>query len=427
MKKSNAGDIADRKKKKKRRREVAAIAKICKAPKEAGAQQVVSSLNLVLNCTDSSSTITQKKPKRKRILKGLQQCGRTCELPSDEASSEKEKQSLLAWVEMCMEPWNDTSGRICNGDAFAAAHENGTCGHLPNACAFKVDHEGHICGRKSLSNGHNSLSNGHTERCSVKVRTSKHVNGASQERSVPIGQSSGVPNGEIAVASPHNNKRKREDDKVLQYVLKRSIVLHPSPSERSSNKSSTMKTVVIAWGRNIPVTLTSEACTVQEWISSQSGNLFGLDVEWRPNRAKGEKNKVALLQLCSESECLIIQMLFLDKKPQALRKLLSDPSKGLAGVGVLADGKRLLHDYGLECQGGIELTTLAVERLKRDELRNVGLKVLVQEVLGLNMDKPKKVTLSNWAKMKLDPAQINYACMDAWASFALSRKLLVDS
>ncbi|KAH7429018.1 hypothetical protein KP509_09G027400 [Ceratopteris richardii] len=139
---------------------------------------------------------------------------------------------------------------------------------------------------------------------------------------------------------------------------------------------------------------------------------------------KGRTNKVALLQLSNENECLIVQMLFLDRQPQALQELLSDPSKGLAGVGVHADGQKLLQDYGLECQGTIELTSLAVERLKRDELRNVGLKVLVKEVLGLALEKSKQITLSNWARPKLDRAQIIYACMDAWASFALSKRLL---
>lgn len=310
----------------------------------------------------------------------------------------------------------------------------------PNGHTFRTNLE------KSFSNGHayrvqngESLFNGHAFRLDHEESLSD-VQAARVDKAQTFhnGHAFKIDNGgslqnegdSLAVANstnPQNKKRKREDDKVLQYIIKRCVVKPSSLFKFSSCKARTARTVVIAWGKNIPVTVTSEASTVQEWISAQNGDLFGLDVEWRPNRYRGEQNKVALLQLCGENECLIIQMLFLDRKPPALSELLMDPLKGLAGVGVLADGKRLLHDHGLECQGGIELTKLAVERLQRDELRHVGLKVLVQEVLGLKMDKPKKVTLSNWAKLKLDPAQVEYACMDAWASFALSQKLLGEA
>ncbi|KAI5078056.1 hypothetical protein GOP47_0007880 [Adiantum capillus-veneris] len=380
--------------------------------------------------------------KKKRRLKGSQIEQDPYDL-SGEVSSEEEKQSLLAWVEKGMQPKDDgnsmkdsmgiskpgqpvkgSAGRYSNGHAHMHSNgepsQNDLCDFIKGtkSCA-PGGHDGHS--EKGLATpdqcAGNEVSEMQGERWHAHSSKSSNINILSNKGSADL-------NGSDSLS--HKNKRKREVDKVLDYVVKRCVMVK-TLSGGTIAKPRTTKTDVIAWGRSIPVTLTSEACVVEEWISSHNGDLYGLDVEWRPNRLQGQRNKVALLQLSNEDECLIIQMLFLDRQPQALRKLLSDPSKGLAGVGVCADGKRLLQDYGLEFQGGIELTTLAVEQLRREELRNVGLKVLVQEVLGLALEKPKRVTLSNWAKEKLDQVQINYACLDAWVSFALSKKLLVQT
>ncbi|GJN05472.1 hypothetical protein PR202_ga23098 [Eleusine coracana subsp. coracana] len=47
-----------------------------------------------------------------------------------------------------------------------------------------------------------------------------------------------------------------------------------------------------------------------------------------------------------------------------------------------------------------------------------------REVLGLTMEKPYNVTMSNWEKHDLDVAQIQYACIDAYVSYKLGEKAL---
>ncbi|GJN32077.1 hypothetical protein PR202_gb20551 [Eleusine coracana subsp. coracana] len=49
-----------------------------------------------------------------------------------------------------------------------------------------------------------------------------------------------------------------------------------------------------------------------------------------------------------------------------------------------------------------------------------------REVLGLTMEKPYNVTMSNWEKHDLDVAQIQYACIDAYVSYKLGEKVLPD-
>ncbi|MCO5605050.1 hypothetical protein L7F22_059227 [Adiantum nelumboides] len=439
------GDKSVMKQKKRRRKEGSFT---CAAPRQTSTEprQVDSS---ALFRGSAGPGLAKKK---KRLRSSQSEC-HSNDL-GGEVASEEEKQSLLAWVEKGIKPTVDATTmkdslpwveecivRKDDGNIIKVGHSlKSPAVSYSNRYALTYSNgepnQTEICISAAIA--HN-FSNG-TKTCSSNGRSSYSCDSLkeSSEVSELHWQShilKGSDNNNMSKAGscqsglrslPYKNKRKREVDKVLDYVVKRCVVVKTLSGDVRGKPRTTI-TAVTAWERSIPVTLTSEASVVEEWISSHNGDLFGLDVEWRPNRLKGQRNKVALLQLSNGEECLIVQMLFLDRQPQALRKLLSDPSKGLAGVGVLADGKRLLQDYGLDFQGGIELTTLAVERLKREELKNVGLKVLVQEVLGLALEKPKRVTLSNWAKEKLDQVQINYACMDAWASFALSKRLLVQT
>lgn len=134
-----------------------------------------------------------------------------------------------------------------------------------------------------------------------------------------------------------------------------------------------------------------------------------------------------LVQICGESECLIIQMLFLDVIPWALVDFLKDPNIVLPGVGVKGDAKKLQKDWGLECNGALDLTSLAVKALRQPELKHVGLKALAKIVIGYEMAKSKRVTMSNWAKPVLDNLQVEYATLDAWVSYAIHQRLVGDS
>uniref|UniRef100_A0A7N2MLR1 3'-5' exonuclease domain-containing protein n=1 Tax=Quercus lobata TaxID=97700 RepID=A0A7N2MLR1_QUELO len=54
------------------------------------------------------------------------------------------------------------------------------------------------------------------------------------------------------------------------------------------------------------------------------------------------------------------------------------------------------------------------------------LKQLALETVGLEMRKPKDVCMSNWETRLLNEAQIEYACIDAYASYKIGHKLLME-
>lgn len=151
--------------------------------------------------------------------------------------------------------------------------------------------------------------------------------------------------------------------------------------------------------------------------------IVGLDVEWRPSYY-GAQNPVALLQLCVGRRCLIFQLLHADFFPRALERFLADPDFRFVGVGVQEDADRLSRDYDLEVANTVDLRGLAADGMHMPWLRHAGLKDVTCAVMGANLEKPEKVRMGPWDAESLSDEQTEYACIDAFVSFEVGRKLL---
>ena len=82
---------------------------------------------------------------------------------------------------------------------------------------------------------------------------------------------------------------------------------------------NTEVTYITLHDREVEVTVTSSGQAVVRWLEQQETTqetAFGVDVEWRPNFAKGEDNPVALLQISAGDKCLIVQLLYIDRIPR---------------------------------------------------------------------------------------------------------------
>ncbi|XP_027364766.1 Werner Syndrome-like exonuclease [Abrus precatorius] len=174
-------------------------------------------------------------------------------------------------------------------------------------------------------------------------------------------------------------------------------------------------------GKIVTCTLTNSAAAVDMWIFQTCRvreDVVGLDVEWRPF---GENNPVATLQLCVRRRCLVFQLLHSSHIPFSLLEFLRDPSLTFVGVGVYDDGVKLLNDYGLEVYRTVDLGKLAMSKLRLTHYP--GLKFLALQVLSVDIVKPKNVTLSRWDNRWLTPAQVQYASVDAIASYEIGKTL----
>lgn len=182
-------------------------------------------------------------------------------------------------------------------------------------------------------------------------------------------------------------------------------------------------------GNEIEATVTDKASAVDEWIrgitaSCPNPTIVGLDCEWKPTYSSTLKNKTATLQLCIDTKCLIVQMFYLDFIPQSLKDFFRDTHFTFVGVEVQDDAQKLLDEYGLSVIHTADIQALAMARWPIAFYRKPGLKQLANSVVGLYMQKPLHVCRSNWEAGNLTLDQVEYACVDAYASFRIGRKLI---
>ncbi|KAK9048004.1 hypothetical protein SSX86_033034 [Deinandra increscens subsp. villosa] len=152
--------------------------------------------------------------------------------------------------------------------------------------------------------------------------------------------------------------------------------------------------------------------------------VVGLDVEWRPNFGRNRENPVATLQLCVGRRCLIFQILYAPSIPQSLVDFLENPNYTFTGVGIEYDVNKLIDDYNLGVSNVKDVRRLAADAYGERELGNAGIKTLASRILGREIHKPKHITMSRWDDEWLSPAQVQYACIDAFLSFEMGRVLI---
>ena len=181
----------------------------------------------------------------------------------------------------------------------------------------------------------------------------------------------------------------------------------------------------------INVTLTSSGAEVDYWLAQilrihrrrLHHLVVGLDAEWRPTRFQGERNPVALLQICVGRRCLLFQIAFADYVPRSLHRFLAEERFAFVGVGVFHDAEKLLEDYDLYVDRTVELGALAADEMEVESLRRAGLATLATAVLGVQLQKSSAVTMSRWDAEYLTLEQIKYAAVDAFVSFEIGRRL----
>jgi ribonuclease D len=181
----------------------------------------------------------------------------------------------------------------------------------------------------------------------------------------------------------------------------------------------------------IHTTLTDSGNVVDSWLDEirrvhrrrLNRLVVGIDVEWRPSTSAHDVPPVALLQICVGRRCLVFKILHADYIPESLSDFLADERFTFVGVGIRDDAAKLQSGYGLKVGRKVDLRTLAATTLQKPALRGAGLQTLVFEVMGAKMEKPHHVRVSAWDARKLTYDQLKYACVDAFASFEVGRRL----
>lgn len=150
--------------------------------------------------------------------------------------------------------------------------------------------------------------------------------------------------------------------------------------------------------------------------SLSSEKILGFDTETKPSFRKGKKNKVALLQLATDTKAFLFRLNFLGL-PDPVGKILSDTTIIKAGVAIHDDIKFLMEHRPFVPAGFTDLQLMAQNK----GIKNIGLRKLSAIALGFKISKKQQVT--DWEARALTGKQLLYAATDAWICYELFMEL----
>ena len=194
--------------------------------------------------------------------------------------------------------------------------------------------------------------------------------------------------------------------------------------DRNKPNSGSNKTLI----HNLPypaegveAVYTVDPVEAEAWLRNNiidcSAQAVGFDIEWKPQfvskKKGGVENKTAVLQLGVESSCLVLHLCNMKSPPKLLRSILNDKKILKVGSGILQDAVKLKRDTGLICLGMVDTQKMA-KSMGTNAPPKLGLTALARHFLGINLEKPKSVSRSNWENYPLTIRQIHYAAVDAW-------------
>ncbi|KAJ1689624.1 hypothetical protein LUZ63_013779 [Rhynchospora breviuscula] len=198
---------------------------------------------------------------------------------------------------------------------------------------------------------------------------------------------------------------------------------------------NTDNTFVVSIGNyRIKTTVTASYITASYWIDEIlrfTGQwckpvIVGLDIEWCPPGRHGTsgENPVALLQLCVGSRCLLFQLLHCERIPDKLYEFFLDSRYRFVGSDIKKDLEKLEDQYGLMAGSCWDDLRKLAENMGRPDLKGASLKKLMEEFVGLQLEKSFWIRTSDWSRQVLDLQQIEYGALDAFASYQVGLQLV---
>ena len=155
----------------------------------------------------------------------------------------------------------------------------------------------------------------------------------------------------------------------------------------------------------------------------QAEQVLGFDTETRASFERGVQHPLSLIQIATANTCYLFQHAILGEQFIQLKALLEDETILKVGVGLRSDAHALRRQWGINVASTLDLNW-ALAQLGAE--KEMGTRQLVAALLGARIDKPKKVTLSNWQHVPLSSAQIHYAAADALAALKCFNALITQ-
>ena len=139
------------------------------------------------------------------------------------------------------------------------------------------------------------------------------------------------------------------------------------------------------------------------------------------------KNRIAnLMLLCVGTRCLIIQLCHLDRIPESLKQFLADQTTCFLGTGMAKINRVLIDEKNIDCWSCFEVGHFAFRILKKEFLESYGLPKLAglvgMDIKELIIEHPDWI----WNSRILSEEQIKYAMHNAYTSYVIGNKLLMN-
>jgi len=144
--------------------------------------------------------------------------------------------------------------------------------------------------------------------------------------------------------------------------------------------------------------------------------IIGFDTETKPSFKKGCLNKVALMQLSTDSHNYLVRLNRLGL-PSGLKDFLENPDITKVGLSVHDDFSVIRRTETVEPKGFIELQNY----VRRFSISDCSLQKIYAIVFGMRISKKQRLT--NWEAQTLTPQQQTYAALDSWACLHIYRYL----
>lgn len=148
--------------------------------------------------------------------------------------------------------------------------------------------------------------------------------------------------------------------------------------------------------------------------------VIGIDTETRPNFKKGQRNKVALLQLSDDSHCFLFRLNMVGL-PKDIAMILERNDIKKVGAAIRDDIAALQKLTPFTPNGFVDIQKM----VDAYGIEAKSLKKMSAIVLNFRISKSQQ--LSNWESSTLTPAQQLYAATDAWVSREIYVKLINDN
>jgi ribonuclease D len=162
---------------------------------------------------------------------------------------------------------------------------------------------------------------------------------------------------------------------------------------------------IVFTGKIEVVSTQSQARNAVEYLSQFE--LLGFDTETKPAFQKGQKHKIALLQLSSDTVAYLFRLHAIGI-PNCLATLLESETVKKIGAAVHDDIKGLQHIRRIKPDGFIDL-----QNIVRDYgIEDKSVQKMAAIVLKARISKSQRLT--NWENAQLTKMQQLYAATDAW-------------